>query len=646
MDTKRNHLRHVDGLRALAVLSVIFFHFGIFGFSGGYIGVDIFFVISGFLITRIIVAEIELTRKFSFINFYKRRVRRLFPALLFVLLLTSLAALLLFTPENLVQYGGSLASAALSVSNILFWFESGYFDTASHLKPLLHTWSLSVEEQFYLIWPLLLLLMASKTKKIAAIIILGAASFYLNYYYVNAAQPGFESTLFFLAPFRVFEFSFGAICVYLEKNYPSRRPLLELTALLGLALISYSFFTLDQSSVFPYINALPCCLGTALIILSRGSLITKWLLENKLTVAIGLLSYSLYLVHWPIYVFARYVFIDVSSVAMVAAMFIASLLLAAISFFYIERPFRYGVSPWHKAWVYRVAISGMLLICLLGIAQKMSDGWVWRYSSAPLSASQIEEGKSKRFIGLHTGCNLLELDNAERCHMDRPIQILLFGNSHEPDGYNIVNYLYGANSQVNIISFGTVNDCAFVVDENGLSSSVAALDCARRFATLNNPEFFNKLTHIVYSNHTGFEYVARDLWAALASLSTRNTKIKLIVLGSYLETSVDCSTIRNKDGDFEACKNAQYITYFKPDERAQSIVPEVKALDYLYISKFDLLCPDKQLSSCLTFANGEPMFYDVHHLSYGFAQHLAKLIAFNHQQPLMQLGLPKPLSSE
>lgn len=646
MDTKRNHLRHVDGLRALAVLSVIFFHFGIFGFSGGYIGVDIFFVISGFLITRIIVAEIELTRKFSFINFYKRRVRRLFPALLFVLLLTSLAALLLFTPENLVQYGGSLASAALSVSNILFWFESGYFDTASHLKPLLHTWSLSVEEQFYLIWPLLLLLMASKTKKIAAIIILGAASFYLNYYYVNAAQPGFESTLFFLAPFRVFEFSFGAICVYLEKNYPSRRPLLELTALLGLALISYSFFTLDQSSVFPYINALPCCLGTALIILSRGSLITKWLLENKLTVAIGLLSYSLYLVHWPIYVFARYVFIDVSSVAMVAAMFIASLLLAAISFFYIERPFRYGVSPWHKAWVYRVAITGMLLICLLGIAQKMSDGWVWRYSSAPLSASQIEEGKSKRFIGLHTGCNLLELDNAERCHMDRPIQILLFGNSHEPDGYNIVNYLYGANSQVNIISFGTVNDCAFVVDENGLSSSVAALDCARRFATLNNPEFFNKLTHIVYSNHTGFEYVARDLWAALASLSTRNTKIKLIVLGSYLETSVDCSTIRNKDGDFEACKNAQYITYFKPDERAQSIVPEVKALDYLYISKFDLLCPDKQLSSCLTFANGEPMFYDVHHLSYGFAQHLAKLIAFNHQQPLMQLGLPKPLSSE
>jgi peptidoglycan/LPS O-acetylase OafA/YrhL len=646
MDTKRNHLRHVDGLRALAVLSVIFFHFGLPGFSGGYIGVDIFFVISGFLITRIIVAEIELTGHFSFINFYQRRIRRLFPALLFVLILTSLAALLLFTPENLVQYGGSLASAALSVSNILFWFESGYFDAASHLKPLLHTWSLSVEEQFYMIWPLLLLLMANKSKKIAAIIIFGVVSFALNYYYVNEAQPGFESVLFFLTPFRVFEFSFGAICVYLEKNYPTNRPVLEFTALLGLTLIAYSFFTLDQSSLFPYVNALPCCLGTALVILSRGSVLSKLCLENKLAVAIGLLSYSLYLVHWPIYVFARYVFIDVSSVAMVVAMFVGSLLLAVISYLYIERPFRYGVSSWHKAWVYKVTISGMLLMCLLSLVLKFSDGLVWRYSSAPLSASQIDEGKGKRYMGLHSGCNLLVLENTERCHMDRPIQILLFGNSHEPDGYNMFNYLYGDNPRVNIISFGTANDCVFVVNEDGLASSTTALDCAERFATLNNPEFINKLTHIVYSTHGSFEHIAKDLWLVLANINARNNAMKFIVLGSYLETSVDCATIRNKEGNFDACKKAEYITYFNPDERIKSIVPEVKALDYLYISKFDLLCPDRRLSSCLTFANGEPMFYDVHHLSYGFAQHVAKLIALNYEAPLMQLGLPKPLSLE
>lgn len=646
MDTKKNHLRHVDGLRALAVLSVIFFHFDIPGFSGGYIGVDIFFVISGFLITRIIVAEIELTGRFSFINFYKRRVRRLFPALLFVLILTSLAALLLFTPENLVQYGGSLASAALSVSNILFWFESGYFDAGSHLKPLLHTWSLSVEEQFYMFWPLLLLLMSSKNKKIAAIIFLGLGSFYLNYYYVSKAQPGFESALFFLTPFRVFEFSLGAICVYLEKNYPANRPVLEFTATLGFTLIAYSFFTLDQSSLFPYVNALPCCLGTALIILSRGSVISRLCFENRMAVAVGLLSYSLYLVHWPIYVFTRYIFIDVSSLTIVVAMFIGSLLLAVISYFYIERPFRYGVSSWHTAWVYKVTISGMLLMCLLGIVLKLSDGLVWRYSSVPLSASQIDEGKGKRFTDLHSGCNLLVLEDTERCHMERPIQILLFGNSHEPDGYNIFNYLYGDNPRVNIISFGTANGCLFVVDDDGMTSSTTALDCAGRFATLNNPEFINKLTHIVYSTHGSFEYIAKDLWLVLANISARDNATKFIVLGSYLETSVDCATIRNKEGNFDACKKAEYITYFNPDERIKSIVPEVKTLDYLYINKFDLLCPDKQLSSCLTFANGEPMFYDVHHLSYGFAQHVAKLIALNYEAALRQLGLPKPLSSE
>ena len=187
-----------------------------------------------------------------------------------------------------------------------------------------------------------------------------------------------------------------------------------------------------------------------------------------------------------------------------------------------------------------------------------------------------------------------------------------------------------------------MNDCHFEVKDGGISSNVAVLDCARRFSILNSTELINKITHIVYSNHTGFEYVAKDLWLALANLMSRNGNIQLAVLGSYLETSLDCSTIRNKDGHFDACKKPEYVTYFKPNERAESMVPEAKQLDYLYISKFDLLCPDKQLSSCLTYANGEPMFYDVHHLSYGFAQHLAKLIGARYQQDLINIGLPAP----
>lgn len=646
MDAKREYLRHVDGLRALAVLIVIFFHFGISGFSGGYVGVDIFFVISGFLITRILIAEIETTGSFSFLNFYKRRIRRLFPALIFILSLSTLAALIIFAPENLVQHGGALASAALSVSNILFWFESGYFDSAAHLKPLLHTWSLSVEEQFYLVWPAFLLLLRNRLNIAIGITLVALISFYLNFHYVKTAEPGFADTLFFWAPFRGFEFAIGAACVLLEKRLELSQFVRNVFAVIGLGLIGYSVVTLTDTSVFPYINALPPCIGTALIILSGGSMASKIIFENKLAVAIGLLSYSLYLAHWPIYSFTRYVLTDVSSFTVISAMLVASFLLALISFFAVERPFRFASSGWQKRWVYPGSLAGLLLLCIFGLTLKFSDGLPWRFSSAPLTASQIEEGKSKRFIDLHSGCNLLVLENTERCHMERPIQILLFGNSHEPDGYNIFNYLYGANAKVNIISFGTVNDCNFIVNEQGLSSPVKALDCQRRFETLNNPEFISKLTHVVYSNHTGFEYVARDLWAALTHIQQRNSALKLIVLGSYLETSLGCATIRNKEGSFDACKKPEYINYFKTDERGQSIVPEVKTLEYLYISKFDLLCPDGKLESCLTFANGEPMFYDEHHLSYGFAQYLAKLIASEYQQPLVQLGLPKPLSSE
>ena len=149
MSTKpTEYLKHIDGLRALAVLIVIFFHFGVRGFSAGFIGVDIFFVISGFVISRLLINEIEATNSLNLREFYKRRIRRIFPAVLFTLLITAVGSALLFAPENLVQYGGSLTAAAVYLSNILFWYESGYFDVASHLKPLLHTWALSVEEQF------------------------------------------------------------------------------------------------------------------------------------------------------------------------------------------------------------------------------------------------------------------------------------------------------------------------------------------------------------------------------------------------------------------------------------------------------------------------------------------------------------------
>jgi len=156
MHTQIGYQRHIDGLRALAVLSVVFYHYGQPWFGGGYVGVDVFFVISGYLITNLIIGEISSTGDFSFKRFYIRRLRRLFPALAVTLILCLPLALALFSPVQLQDFGRALAAAVFSVSNILFWQESGYFDPMTHMRPLLHTWSLAVEEQYYLLWPALL----------------------------------------------------------------------------------------------------------------------------------------------------------------------------------------------------------------------------------------------------------------------------------------------------------------------------------------------------------------------------------------------------------------------------------------------------------------------------------------------------------
>lgn len=213
----KTYLEHIDGIRAVAVVSVLLFHFSVSGFAAGFIGVDIFFVISGFVISRLLLREMETTKTINFINFYRRRARRLLPALAFTFLITTVGVYLFFSPENLVAFGGSLTAAALSVSNLLFWYESGYFDLASHIKPLLHTWSLSVEEQFYVFWPLVLWALVRGRLLLIGIVILFASSFLLNYLWVVDNEPDSASTIFFLTPFRVFEFALGAICVLVEK---------------------------------------------------------------------------------------------------------------------------------------------------------------------------------------------------------------------------------------------------------------------------------------------------------------------------------------------------------------------------------------------------------------------------------------------
>ena len=335
----------IDGLRTIAVLAVLFFHLDIALFSGGYVGVDVFFVISGFLITRNIVNDIEAER-FRFSNFYVRRARRLFPALFFTLALTLAVGAFILTPDHMARLGNSLIFALFSLSNFYFWSASGYFDTAAELKPLLHTWSLSVEEQYYLIWPAILVaLMSRKSPRLVLCILVltGLLSLYFTETWLSTDGAG----AFYLPMFRVIEFAFGAVCVWACRYPPPTNAAAEILTALGLAMIALAVFAYDRETRFPGLAALTPCFGTALLIYAGPAKYLGRILDNRLCVGIGLTSYSLYLVHWPIIVYYKYWKLEPLSPLDQTIIVAVSIALATWMYFFIERPFRFGSKTKH-----------------------------------------------------------------------------------------------------------------------------------------------------------------------------------------------------------------------------------------------------------------------------------------------------------
>lgn len=298
----------IDGLRAIAILSVLIFHIDDQYLSGGFVGVDIFFVISGFLITGIIKNEIESTGTFSFKRFYIRRAKRLLPALFVVFIFTTIISIFLLSPTHLSSYGGSLVSAILSLSNIFFWIESDYFDVSAKVKPLLHTWSLSIEEQFYFIWPLtLLFLLRLNNKKylFTTFFLLVVLSFYMNdrfddgsVKFINNYLPMIKdffndgkSTIFFLMPFRIYEFLLGAIVVWLMPYKITKKYIYDILFILGLFLVGYSILFYNETLPFPSYYGLLPTVGTALLIYSSNYSKLKIILSNRLFIGIGIHSY-------------------------------------------------------------------------------------------------------------------------------------------------------------------------------------------------------------------------------------------------------------------------------------------------------------------------------------------------------------------
>jgi peptidoglycan/LPS O-acetylase OafA/YrhL len=334
----------IDGMRCLAVVSVILFHLNEKIVPGGFTGVDIFFVISGFLITRIIVDGLR-TGDFSMSRFYARRVRRIFPALFTVLLSCSVLAVVAFEPDTYKQFFDELPYAVLQASNFLFVQQVGYFEAANESSPLLHTWSLGVEEQFYLIWPLLLMVFFHFWKKKVAHILFGLALFSFIYsQYLCLHSP---KVAFYMLHSRAWELALGGLLVVANIPESKSKVLNNILAVFGLALVFAGFGILDSATLFPGTAALLPVLGTVFILYSgqSGNSFLFKVLSWRPFVAIGVVSYSLYLWHWPLIVFAKTIIGSEITFAMGCGIFFTSLLMATLSFYVVERPFRYGILP-------------------------------------------------------------------------------------------------------------------------------------------------------------------------------------------------------------------------------------------------------------------------------------------------------------
>lgn len=326
----------VDGLRAVAVLAVVLYHAQATWVPGGYVGVDIFFVISGFIITRVIAAEID-AGSFRLTDFYERRIRRIFPALFVVIWASLVFGWFLLLPENFENFAKSIVQASIFTVNFFFFDEAGYFGPTAAEQPLLHLWSLAIEEQFYVIFPLLLLAIARWWPGRRASILIGLSLASLIGAIVAVRYD--VDLAFYLMPFRLWELALGALLAIgiVPALHGGAQ---HVTGMIGIAALTASIFGFSHETLFPGESALLPCLGAALVIHSGPQAVSGRLLSLKPLVAVGLISYAFYLWHWPLLVYAHYAKIDPLSGSEALSLVALAALLATLSLYLIERPIR------------------------------------------------------------------------------------------------------------------------------------------------------------------------------------------------------------------------------------------------------------------------------------------------------------------
>ncbi len=445
-----NYRKEIDGLRGIAVLAVIFYHAGISSFfSGGYVGVDVFFVVSGYLITSIILTE-KKTGTFTFIDFYNRRARRILPALFFVMLCSIPIAFYSMDSEQLKAFSSSLIAVVIFASNVLFFLEDDYFRVASELKPFLHTWSLAVEEQFYIFFPPFLLAVIHFRKNLLLVIFscialmsillaqfggnLMMSSPYIEPFWSWEDIPGWA---FYLAPTRAWELILGVIAAIYLIDKPFKSSLLaEFLSLLGLVLIIYSVYNFHSGTSIPGLIALIPTFGTFLLILFANSKnYVGRLLGNKCIVWVGLISYSAYLWHQPIFAFAYHLNNEKPSAFGIYILIFLSLIVGYASYQYIEKPFR-NKSRFSTKQIFTSALLFSIFFIAVGILGHKTNGFF------DLKYSWVQDDKKYLIIDKQEllneresfwSHNMKDKLSSSFNNNNNKTKILIIGDSHAQD---------------------------------------------------------------------------------------------------------------------------------------------------------------------------------------------------------------------
>jgi peptidoglycan/LPS O-acetylase OafA/YrhL len=483
---KNNQYRpDIDGLRAIAVLSVLLHHLNASLLPGGFVGVDIFFVISGYLITSHIYKEIS-DGTFSLKHFYKRRINRIVPALVTVIVASLVVGIFVLSPEDLIRLAKSSVYAVLGLSNVYLWHEYGnYFEASTGEVPLLHTWSLGVEEQFYVIWPLLILILIKLKRElyiIGAFAILAILATAVS----QIAVGIFASASYYLIPTRFFELMIGGLLALITVyNQPSSRFYSGLCFILGFMLVGGSLLFLNKLSVFPGINALWPCFGAALLIFAgsnRHPHPLSRILTSHPMVFIGLISYSLYLWHWPIIAYLNYLNIAINPLVGIFVTFL-SIMLAWLSWKFVEIPLRRTGSTlfFPQVFFWRFALPVMALL-LIGVTTFYMKGFPERFDPRVAKFEKILDAKPDILrSGCHVPTSMYNTPPDAKCRLGMAKQELdgiMIGDSYANHFTGMVDVLSKA-AGISIMDY-TMDGCPPILMYDTGAAQLTAERCRKR----------------------------------------------------------------------------------------------------------------------------------------------------------------------